>query len=119
MRLVERCEVMPHHCAATLKADDPKGFVDTGTEIPCIDPHIYLSVSWLQNEVATAAGLVSAEDHQKAIDAVVRVENELAAVRNELTLANAELDAISVIESSDRFHARRKPGPKPWKKVAA
>ena len=116
MRLVDRPERMPHHCAVTLKADDPKGFVDTGTELPCIDPHIYLSVSWL-HDIALDVGLVDEAQLREALDRVESLEHQLAAKQDELAAVNAELDAISVIESSERFKARRKPGPK--KKAAA
>ena len=107
---------MPHHCAVTLKAEDPLGFIDTGTELPCIDPHIYLSVSWLHDN-AEQMGLVSEEVHNAALERIEELERDREQRDLELRELNAQLDAISVIESAERFKARRKPGPK--KKSAA
>jgi hypothetical protein len=103
---------MPHHCAVTLKADDPEGFVDTGTELPCIDPHIYLSVSWIRNELARLCAMAPHHVVEKLADEVDQLYREIEGKDLELRELNAQLDAISVIESSEKFKARRKPGPK-------
>ena len=42
MLIVERCEYTPGHCMATLKHEDPKGFVDTLNIPAVIDPRVYI-----------------------------------------------------------------------------
>ena len=117
MRLVDKCDQIPHRCSATQKSEDPQGFVDTGMEPPCIDPHIYLSVSWVRNELAALCGLVDGDTHAALGEELEQARRDLESKQLELDAVNRELDAISVIESSERFKARRKPGPR--KKVAA
>jgi hypothetical protein len=102
---------MPHHCAVTLQADAKEGYIDTGTELPCIDPHIYISVAKVR-EMGEFVGMVPGEAFDQAQERLAQLERELEGKQTELDALNAELDAISVIESSDRFKARRKPGPK-------
>ena len=117
MRLVDKCDQIPHRCSATQKHEDPQGFVDTGMEPACIDPHIYLSVSWVRNELAALCGLVDGDTHAALQDELEQARRELEQKDLEIRERDALLDALSVIESSERFHARRKPGPR--KKVAA
>ena len=62
--------------------------------------------------------LVPGDEFDRAQEQIAQLERELEGKLLELAAVNKELDAISVIESSERFKARKKPGPKP-KKAAA
>jgi hypothetical protein len=97
--VVERCEMPPGHCIATMSDSDPKGFVDTLLTPALVDPRVYLSVSYIE-EAARKLGMEYADEGNGA-----RIE-ELEA---ELAEAERQLRAIDVMESAG-FVARKKPG---------
>jgi hypothetical protein len=99
--IVARPELAPGHCIATLKDEDPKGFVDTNLVPAVVDPRVYVSVSWIE-ECARKLGFV---DGAELDDALARAQ----AAEAELDETNKYLDAIDVLESRD-FRARKKTG---------
>lgn len=111
LRIVDRPELPPGHCIATMRDEDKKGFVDTLLTPPVIDPRIYLSVSYIE-EVARSLGM----EYPK-----VEQSEEVEDLKRQLEDAEKALQAVDVIESAG-FVARKKAGrPKkaPAKKVKA
>jgi hypothetical protein len=109
--VVERCEMPPGHCIATMADQDPKGFVDTLLTPALVDPRVYLSVSWIE-ECARKLGM-EYEDDRKAAALEARVEE----LELELAEADKRIEAIDVMESAG-FTARKRPGRKPAKPKA-
>lgn len=108
MNRVQVLAFAPHRCAVTLRADDPDGFVDTGTVLHGWDPQVYVSYQGFKH-------LCKAFDSPTREEATV-LREEVTVLRAEVDRLTAELgeerrvtDAIDVLESKD-FRARRKPG---------
>ena len=58
MRWVATPASRPHHCAAVpFIARDEEGFIDTGSELPGYDNHVYVSVKAVR-EMARMVGMV-------------------------------------------------------------
>lgn len=114
--IVERCELSPGHCIATLTEEDPKGFVDTLLSPSLFDPRVYVSVSWIE-ETARKLGMKHADD-----DADLRAE--VAELRQQLIQRDEQLHAVEILESAG-FAAKKKTAAKratkkaPAKKTAA
>lgn len=87
--IVERPEMQPGFCAATLHHEDPKGFVDTLNTPACIDPRIYISVSWVE-ETARKLGM----EYTDAGDA-----RRVKELEEQLREADKALSAFEVIEA--------------------
>ena len=104
--VVDRCEMPPGQCIATMSHDDPKGFVDTLLTPAVVDPRVYLSVSYVE-EIARKLGMEYA-DEAKAAALEARVEQ----LEAELVEADKRIEAIDVMESAG-FTARKRPGRKP------
>lgn len=98
MLIVERPEMHPGHCMATLTSEDPKGFIDTTLVPAVIDPRVYISVSWVE-ETARKLGMEYPTDNNDA----VRVRE----LEEQLLEADRQLQAIDVMESAG-FVARKK-----------
>ena len=109
--IVDRCEMPPGQCIATMSHDDPKGFVDTLLTPAVVDPRVYLSVSYIE-EVARKLGMAY-DNESKAKGLKARVEE----LELELAEADKRLEAIDVMESAG-FTARKRPGRKPAKPKA-
>lgn len=112
--IVERCELAPGHCMATLTAEDPKGFIDTLLSPSLFDPRVYISVSWVE-ETARKLGMKHIDD-----DADLRAE--IKELREELLKRDEQLQAVEVLKSAG-FAAKEKTAAKrkkaPAKKPAA
>ena len=110
MRIVKEAARIPHHCVVYphLGAKQVEGYVDTGNDLTCIDPHIYLSVVAVR-EMAKLIGLPDAQEHEAAVARVEQLERDLDEARSALAEADRLIEAIDVIESRD-FRARKKPG---------
>lgn len=117
MRVVPKLEFYPSHCVVFPQiSHDPDGFVDTGNTLPYVEPRVGISLTACR-ALGEKAGMVSGDVHQKALDEVERLSDELALAHAELAETQAFQDAIDVIESKE-FRARRKPGPKRPKPAA-
>ena len=69
--IVDRCEMPPGQCIATMSHDDPKGFVDTLLTPAVVDPRVYLSVSYIE-ELARKLGMAyDNESKAKGLEARV------------------------------------------------
>lgn len=99
LMIVERPELQPGFCMATLSHEDPKGFVDTMNIPAVIDPRVYISVSWIE-ETARKLGMeFPPEDGGSA--------QRIADLEDQLREADKALYAIDVMESAG-FVARKK-----------
>lgn len=99
LHIVERPEMQPGYCMATMSDRDPKGFIDTMNTPSCFDPRVYISVSWVE-EAARKLGMEYPEPSTPAEKRVVELEEQLRE-------ADAQLRAIEVIESAG-FTAKKK-----------
>lgn len=113
MRRCDKPVFEPYKCAATLRGEDAKGWIDTGIELRGFDPHIYLSFGAIE----TAATIIgwSSPDVVAGLDArIAELERELHDRDLQLREADKLVDAIDVFESAG-FRARKKPGRPPAK----
>lgn len=112
MDIVPYPDMPPGQCIASLRSDDPEGFIDTRLT-PSLDGdhRIYVSVGWVK-EMAGKLGMRSREEYEALEREVELLEQRVFEVEDELAQVDAVVDAIDVIESRD-FRARRKPGRKP------
>lgn len=113
MRWVEAAAQRPHHCAAIpFSGMHAKGgFIDTGVDLPGWDPHVYVSVTFIE-EAARYLGFPSrqdAESLQGQLDASVARVRELEA---ELAEKTAQLQAVEVLKNGGFAQAKRPGRPK-------
>ena len=118
MRLVDRPYARPMHCAATpfLGQLSPGRWVDTGSELPGFDNHVYLH----ERSVYEAARLLgfpergeyrqACQDRDKALARVAELERQVA------EQAQA-LEAVQVLKNTG-FQQTRPPGRPKTKAVA-
>lgn len=99
LRIIDRPELPPGHCIATMRTEDKKGFVDTLLTPPVIDPRVYLSVSYIE-DVARSLGMEYPEGKSEDVDELKR----------QLEDAEKALAAIDVMESAG-FTTRKKRTP--------
>lgn len=102
MNIVERPAMAPGHCIATLAAEDPRGFIDTGLTVTTVDPRVYISVSWVQ-QMGRELGMVDGTFLDEA-------EQRIADLEADLAEADKLADASQLVIS-------KMPKPKPHKKV--
>lgn len=117
MQWVEAAAQPPHHCAVIPyigNSNAEGGFVDTGTDLLGIDPHVYVS--------QTACLMLGEAVGMKRGEVVTGIEAQLEQVRGELAEVVAERDELKAkfgaidILASEGFRARNKPG-RPAKKT--
>jgi hypothetical protein len=109
--VVDRCELPPGHCIATMSDQDARGFVDTLLTPALVDPRVYLSVSYIE-EVARKLGM-----EYEAEGKIAGLEARVEELELELSEADKRIEAIDVMESAG-FTARKRPGRKPAKPKA-
>ena len=108
--IVDKPIQAPGCCAVTLTSEDYDGFIDTGLSPSFVDPHIYVSVSWVK-QVARHLGFT--DDIE--IDPLLQ---EIKDLQDQLERAEKAVAAINTLESSG-FVSRKKRGPKPTADDAA
>ena len=113
MRFIEHLPPGARPCAVIPgRHRDPKGFIDTGINLPGIDPHIYLSYEGVK-QAALIFGFVEGEVyaglHEDLTERIHELETQLQDAQDELSRADGLIDAIDVLESAN-FRARHKPG---------
>lgn len=109
MDIVARPTFPPGQCIASLMSEDPKGFVDTGlTPSLTDDARIIVAVSWIE-ECAHKLGWKGPDEVAELEKELMLREDSLLELEDELSRADAALDAIDVIESRD-FRTRKKAG---------
>jgi hypothetical protein len=73
----------------------PKGFIDTGSEMPGFDNHVYVSVVAVE-EMARMIGFV----HPAYLEAEVdKLKRELEVAKDQIAEMDAELSAIDVLKN--------------------
>ena len=77
MNIVERPGLAPGYCMATLAAEDPRGFIDTGNNPATVDPRVYISVSWIE-QMGRELGMVDGDLLDTAEQRIEDLEADLA-----------------------------------------
>lgn len=98
LNIVEKPTILPGMCMATLSSEDPQGFIDTLLSPACVDPRVYISVSWIE-ETAKKLGMVYPDDPEGQTARIRDLEEQLKE-------ADKQLHAIEVMESAG-FVARK------------
>lgn len=110
LMIIDRPQLPPGRCIASLSDEDPQGFIDTGNTSGGLDPRVIVSVSWVKT-TAKKLGLIE-PDGDADKDQVFR-ENRI--LREENQVLNRQLEAIDMLEGAG-FTARKKMG-RPRKKA--
>jgi hypothetical protein len=114
--LVEKPVHQPARCAVLGRGEDAEGFIDTGSHINCIDPHVYVSVGAVKL-MAQKIGLALQEEQKELQSQVTLLAAENELLKSQIADANKELDAIAILEP--RFKSKKKPGRPKKVEVAA
>jgi hypothetical protein len=116
MRLVAKPQIRPMCCAALpyLGQSSPNvRWVDTGSEMPGFDNHVYLSEPAII-EAGRVLGLPTREEHEDARARIAQLEAEKEEMQARLTSQERRLASIEVLES-EGFRIRKRPGRPPAK----
>ena len=119
MRWVPQAAIRPHKCAVIPfigNSNAKKGFIDTMTDLPGWDPHVYVSVEAVE-EMARMIGWMPAHVSAGQKDRLAEKDEVIESLRSDLALRDMQLEAVQVLKNSGRFEQTRPPG-RP-KKVAA
>jgi hypothetical protein len=113
MRFIEHLPPGARPCALIPgRQRDPKGFIDTGNELPGFEPHIWCSYEGVK-QAALIFGFVEGHLHNQTVDdleqRLAMCQKELDDAQEQLSQADGYLDAIDTLESAN-FRARHKPG---------
>lgn len=90
--VVEKPTQAPGCCIASLKDEDYEGFVDTGNNPTFVDPHVYVSVSWIK-QVARVLGM---EDG----DQIEELRGQIEELEGKLIEAERAIQAVDTLKSS-------------------
>lgn len=102
MRLIEHPERPPGTCCVIPgRAQDPEGFIDTGNDMPIVEPHIYVSVAAVR-EMAREVGLPTAEEHADACAQRDELDARVAELERECNQLQTALDATEIVQSYAR-----------------
>jgi hypothetical protein len=97
MRWVATPASRPHHCAAVpFIARDEEGFIDTGSELPGYDNHVYVSVKAVR-EMARMVGMVGQGEYRAALERVVTLEAQLKDAAEENDALRNQFEAIDTL----------------------
>jgi len=102
--IVEKPVQAPGCCIASLQSEDYEGFIDTLNSPSFVDPHVYISVSWVK-EVARKLGWTDEAD-------VAALAQEIKRLEAKLEEAEKAIQAIDALESSG-FTQRKRQGRPP------
>jgi hypothetical protein len=118
-QIVPRLVKPPYHCAALpqLGAGHPKGFFETGRELPW-ESHVYISVEYVEQR-AQQLGWASPGEHARMGEALEEAQAQVELLKRELDSKQSVIDAIDMMESDAAFRRRKRPGPKPREKATA
>jgi len=110
MRVIPTAPQRPNHCAVvSTRHHDEEGFVDTGSELPGFDNHVYISVTALR-EMAKLINLTDPSVNERTIELL---SERVAKLEQEVTEADAFIAAVGAIRTRDQ--ARRQVTSKPPK----
>lgn len=98
MRWVQSPAIRPHRCAAIpFISQDPKGFVDTGTDLMGWDPHVYLSVTAVE-QAARLIGWVPSGAIFQAEQAKDRLKAQLDEKDRLIEELTRQMDAMEIVK---------------------
>lgn len=100
MRFVERAVTRPSRCAVLpyIGQGHEKGYIDTGSELPGFDNHVYVSVVAVE-EMARLIGWTSPQQREELDAQVEDLERDLKVAQDQLAEMDAELSAIDVLKN--------------------
>ena len=96
MQIVDVADAPPGYCAVLGRSGGP--FVDTGSEIPSMAPHIYVSEEAVKL-MAKMFGMVEQTEHQEALDLTTGLEQACNELEADLKEANRVIDAAEYLKS--------------------
>lgn len=116
MRLVSEAKTRPMGCAVLphLGPQHPEGFIDTGSEMPGFDNHVYVSVVAVR-QMCALLGFPTPVEHEAVVGELERTRLELEQARSELAEADRFQESI-VGMSQHGFEVRRRKGRPPGAK---
>lgn len=113
MRIVTEPIIAPQTCAAMPHRHFSDRFIDTETDLPGIDPHIYVSETAV-GEMARLFEYLPKEGAEAQAEAIEGLEAKVEELETECNRLQAQFDAIDLLGSAG-YTARKKQGrpPKP------
>lgn len=114
MRFVEQAVTRPGRCAVfpQIGGNHPRGFFDTGSEMPGFDNHVYVSVVAAES-MAQRLGWSSPEDMAEMREQYETLERECARLREEIEDADRFAEAAEYTLNKFNTKVQKKPGRKP------
>lgn len=98
----------PHHCAAVpFVARDDEGFIDTGSELPGYDNHVYVAVKSVR-EMARMVGMVSQGEYRAALERVATLEAQIKDAAEENDALRSQFHAIDVLRKAGLVPTKEK-----------
>ncbi len=117
MHIVPKPEWMPHECAVTLQSEDPRGFVDTGMNLPYVDPRVYVSAQAVE-DMGRLFGFPTQAEHAELEAELEQLKADNLQLLQELEGAERLADAAyTSLERAVRDHPE--PSPEATERVAA
>jgi hypothetical protein len=110
MRFVQRAVTKPMHCAVLpfIGQTHERGFIDTGSELPGFDNHVYISVVAAE-EMARMVGFIPGKERTRVQAELDQALARVTELERDLSEAERHLEAVDLLESRG-FTARKKPG---------
>lgn len=100
MRWVRTPAIRPHRCAAIpFITNDQKGFIDTGYDLMGWDPHVYVSVTGVE-QMARMIGWIPGGAVLQHEEDKKTLQSELQAARDEISQLRAQLDATEIVRQA-------------------
>lgn len=102
MRIVSSPRVRPQRCAAIpfIGAHHPEArWVDTGSELPGFDNHVYLSDIAVR-EAGRLLGFPDASEYRELKDALERAEREVSRLEDEVERLSVLVEAKRTLEAA-------------------
>ena len=118
MRWVSHAAIRPHRCAVVPfigNSNAKKGFIDTGSDLPGWDPHVYVSVEAVE-EMARMIGWQPAHVQAGVKDRLAEKDAVIESLRTDLAARDVQLEAVQVLKNAG-FSQAKPPG-RPRKQVA-
>lgn len=118
MYFVEKPLCRPNHCAVTpFIHQDDEGFIDTRSELPGFDNHVYVSVKSLR-EMIRFMKWPTPEDYQGLVDEAEGLQRKVVDLEAQLREVDRELDAVEVLKRAPKWSEAKRAGRPPKKATA-
>lgn len=101
MKIVKEPLSPPHVCAVIPgrgPAKEKEGFIDTGNDIPAIDPHVYVSFAAVR-EMGRIVGLHTDEDYLSLVAQLTDACERVEVLEGRLEVAHTALDAVGTLQT--------------------